>query len=73
MLIYVGSNSVSYNSPVNDPFFNASQAVGATFVNAAGQLVEKSVYISNHEGQFMGCQDQVSNLPNVDEVCTDTA
>jgi hypothetical protein len=57
----VGSNSVAYNNPVNDPLFNATQPLDATFVNAEGKLVEKSVYISNHEGQFMGCQDQVSN------------
>lgn len=62
VLIYVGSNSVSYNNPVNDPFFNATQPIDATFVNAGGELVEKPVYISNHEGQFMGCRDQVSGL-----------
>ncbi|KAJ4992126.1 hypothetical protein SVAN01_02447 [Stagonosporopsis vannaccii] len=74
VLIYVGSNSVSYNSPVKDPFFNATQPVGATFVNAAGQLVEKPVYISNHEGQFMGCQDQYQfcfSRAGKEDYCTD--
>ncbi|KAJ4363717.1 hypothetical protein N0V95_001032 [Ascochyta clinopodiicola] len=74
VLIYVGSNSVSYNNPVNDPFFNATQPIDATFVNAGGELVSKPVFISNHEGQFMGCQDQYQFCyarPGKEDYCTD--
>lgn len=71
VLIYVGWNSLPYNNPVNDPLFNATQPIDATFVNVGGELVKKPVHILNHEGQFMRCQDQVNGMPHTEHLQTD--
>lgn len=58
VLVGISANSLTYDQPVNDPFFSAHRAEVRYYSNQNNE----TVYLADRNSAVMGCQERVSSF-----------
>ncbi|PSN62993.1 hypothetical protein BS50DRAFT_591218 [Corynespora cassiicola Philippines] len=73
VLIFLGSNAVTYNQTIEDPLFSAHVPVPIRTIDLYGQFAESTLYMADLMTRVMACQEQYEYCyirPSGEEFCT---